>query len=625
MKSIFFNYLKSPKDFTLGICLISLIILFDLIVLIKFFVTHYFKALLLLSFIPLFFLLIYIFIIKKKNIKNVTIDLTHSSLFFLNILFFLTIFFAMVSIIIIPTDFFRSALFFILISLTIFILFIELLYFNIEKNVYGLLFQIILILILIRIIPLVFIPGFYSDDPYFHEAFSKSIINNFHIPIDIQYFSYIPFPIMHLLLAITQIITNSTFKIIGTIDLTILQAIIMPLVIFLISRKITNNLKISLIAALIFGFSDIVIGQSLQGPFPTTYAIFLVSLIILNYLNFIFKNDVRYQLIILILTLTLIFSHSLTSLFFTLFIILFYFILLLGGSICNEKFHDLKFMVILTTISVILYWFYSSGFIFDKLIMITFAEDSGVKASFSTSGGIAYANFIPLTEYLLENGGKFIYLGLSLIGLLYVLRKPNESIIRLALILIGIALFCFGGVAFIFALGVAPDRIQYYSYIFLSIPAAIGFVLLSKNLDKFNIILLTILFLFIFLMMVNSTADKDSPIFSPDFTAMRFLDSAERQSIDTIIIYSKKDIDTDNDLSVYIRHMKNYYNADKVNFYLPTNVVNFIGSEIITRASFTKYPIYSKGLYRINYDPNKILEIYGFNHIYNSNTINAYT
>jgi hypothetical protein len=296
--------------------------------------------------------------------------------------------------------------------------------------------------------------------------------------------------------------------------------------------------------------------------------------------------------------------------------------LLIGKKINDEEYSNFTYPTILISISVILYWLYTSNFIFDSLVMIVSAKESGIKASFSTAGGIAYAQLIPLKEYLLELSGKFIYFGLALIGLLFVLRKPKESLIRLVLIIFGLFLFFIGGFALIFALGIAPDRIMYYSYIFLPIPAAIGIVLFSKNMGKFNIIMLIIVFLFIFLMLTNSSSDKDSPIYSIDFTSKRYLDSAERESVDTIVNYSKNIIVTDNDLGTFIKRMKGY-DSVIVNFYSP-NFEKYAGSVIITRSSFTKYPMYSRGLYRLNYDPDIKIEDSGFNHIYNSNVLNAY-
>ena len=536
----------------------------------------------------------------------------------MKILFWILIFFALLSIFLIHTEYFRSIFFFLLISLAILVLLLDLLRTKIETQTPMFIFQILAVLILIRIIPLVFIPGFYLDDPYYHEWFSSMIVLNHFIPIDT---SYSPFPIMHLLLSISQIVTNASFKFVGTLFLTVLQALLIPIFIYLISKKIFNNLQISLIAALIFGFSDIAIGQSIVGPFPTTYAIIIISLI---FLIFMIKKDIRFSILIFLLSFTLIISHSLSALIFELFIIFIFICLTIAERIKIKTISNFELTTILIfSISFILYWIFASNLIFEKFVEIGFGEVGGVKASFSSSGGISYAQLIPVYEYILELSGKFFYFGFALVGLLFSIRTLKDSIFQLIIIVFGLLLFFIGGIGLIFAFGIAPDRILYYSYFFLAIPATIGIILLFKHNSHNHYIFMIIAFLFISLMITNSVSNKDSPIFSSDFTSKRYIDYTERISVDTMIRYSSNSrIISDNDLSNYIKYIKDH-DSVMIPFNSP-KFENYKGSIIITRAYFQKYPIYSKGLYRINYEPAIKIPNSGFSHVYDSKIMNMY-
>lgn len=569
---------------------------------------NYIKAYLILSIIPLFIFLIYPFLKNRISIEEVynesKINKKLSS-----IIFFICLVLAIISYLTYPDSFGRPLIFFILVALAITILIGEILYFE-NQNVYFTLFKIMLLALVIRLIPLTMIPGFYFDDPMYHEAFTYSIIKNNHIPLNT---SYSPFPLMHTLLSFIMLESGIGFKF-SALSITFLQSTLIILIIFLIGR-ITLNERLGLVSAALFSFLDVIIGYGIKGAFPTTFAIFPIVIII--YLLFR-KNNSIINLIFVLLLFAVVISHSLSALFLLSFLLAFSVMRFFFTKI--NKFNKLNASAILLfSIITVSYWMYNAEFIFSRFLNMIFMKESGVHASFSTSTGIAYSQTIPILEYLINFAPQVIFFSLGILGFLYICSRFKENQKLMVFITISILFLIIGAGGQILSAAIASDRFIYYTYILLPIASAVGIIILSNLLKKKNLVILLV-FILAFTMITNSYSNMDSPLYSQHLTPPRYIMESEITSIQTISNITTSNIFTDNDLSSYLMFIKNK-NATMIQF----SNGNFTDYRLILlRESFINKPVYSKGMYKLNYDPFIKLENEGYNTIYDSKKLELF-
>jgi hypothetical protein len=279
---------------------------------------------------------------------------------------------------------------------------------------------------------------------------------------------------------------------------------------------------------------------------------------------------------------------------------------------------------IISILIVIGYWMLAANFIFDKFVDVIFLN-AGVFASFVTSAGIGYAQTIPVIEYTASLLGQFLIYGFAVMGFLFCLSMKEKNLRLLALTVISLILLAIGGFGQILAIGVAPDRLVYYCFVLIPIPAAYGIYHTLKRISKnrkFSTITVASLFLIAsFLMITAPQADIDSPIYSQDLVSPRFIKESEFVSINNILENYDGAIGTDNDLASLLNSLGNS-NSAILDFH-SAEFVTFDGLVII-RKFYDTEPIYSRGLYRMNLTIyNQLLEP-SFDNIYDSGSLRGY-
>lgn len=583
----------------------------------------YIQAFIVLSSIPIIFMSLYPYAKKHLNFINGLSSNVNDNDLLLFVLFSCLLDSSILSFMLRPSSYTRPISFFILISLSISILVFIIINNKLNKYKYLILSMIILLSIVLRFVPLSMIPGLYYDDPMFHQNFAEQIQTSMHIP---QNNFYTPFPLMHLILVISTLLTELTFKYSSIFVITFSQAALIPTILFLLGEHILKSSTIGFLSALIFSFSDIPLRYGITSAFPTTYSLILFSLLIFIIFTHNREQKVYLSVLIVILILTIILSHSLTPLALLLFVIVsflvqeFYIYILRK----NAKSIITKWTIALLFASMISYWIYNSYFAFNTLVKILFIpETNGVQASFSTAGGLSFSQSIPTSEYMLDLVATFVLFSFSSIGFLYSLSIHKECVKALAFTINSMFFMLMGSFSLLLVIGIAPERFLYYSYLFLPITSAIGILTFAKSTKKkISIFTIVIIFVLPFFMITNSISNTDSPIFSKDMTAQRFLSQSEALSLHTISRINNSKIYTDNDFSTYLTYIIGNNSAIPTNFFTK----EFLSTRgyVITRKFYGIKPSFSQGLYRVNYDVYSEFEKYQYQRVYDSEYVDLY-
>jgi len=476
------------------------------------------------------------------------------------------------------------------------------------------LFKIIFAGTILRLTPLFMIPGLYGDDPLTHQSFTTTLIDIHHVP---QNMTYSDFPIMHLQIAIHSIVSGMDFKLSSVSSVTLLQITLWSIFVYLIVKELSGNYKAALLSALLFSFSDVPLGYSLLGAFPTTFAIlFLFPIVFL----LVKENRLKiYRNISLFFMLILILTHSLTPFFF-LIILLFLFY---GSRLLKCRVRIDNYLIPFYMTLMFCYWIYVSDLIFTRFIKVIFQE-RGVYASFTTIGGTSYAQTIPVSEYFLSTFGQGILYSFSVIGFLYCISKLYEYREIMILTTIGLTALFVGVISQILSIGTAPDRLIYYSYMFIPISSAYGVLYSVKkyySIPYVRITFILVILLLPFFMITSPFSNYDSPIYSQDVISQKYLKASEIQCLEDISGFYNGTIGADDITSSYVKRIENG-KAIPINFY-SGNFSAFEGI-VILREHFTEKPIYSLGLYQIAYDPYAKLSNQGFNEIYDSKVVSVF-
>lgn len=360
--------------------------------------------------------------LKIRTYESKRSFLTLISLFFILLMFsILSIYFS--------TDLFqRPVMYFVIVSIMISILVLEIFYNYKNRYTNLILLQIILIeLSLVYSQQLIF-PSVTGVDPSFHLSFTDYILNNGYI---LKGSNYNTIPLFHLEVAITSLFTNLNYKLSTMLSIDIIRSTVTILFIYIITRYLFND-NIGLLSALLLSFANIYI-QFGWWTIPNTIAAIYIPMII--YLLLFKEKKITYIFLIFVLMFALILTHPMTSLWMD-FVLLLGFVILTIFKIIDRKTeinffkknNNLKLnqvnlnIVILFTVMMIGWWMYSSG-IFNSFIDLL---NWGLNLDASTvSSNLAgkYWSSVPIIEHITNNLALFIYFGISIIGFLYIISS----------------------------------------------------------------------------------------------------------------------------------------------------------------------------------------------------------
>ncbi len=450
---------------------------------------------------------------KFPAFKQISFPRFQISLYLLlNIAFFALIIYSLLLLYFI--SYVRPLSYFIAVALMAALLAIEILIVPEEKKYSGFIFfKIIVMAIILRWSLYYIYPSSYlGTDPWSNPKLGIINAQSGHLS-GTGYF-YMPTSLLYPYIASKLLsITDKTALIISTGFIEIISLIY----VFLLGRDMFSA-RIGLLSALVLGINNLhiefgwwIVAMTLGVSFTTAILYLLLSA----------KGNVfNIKIIILLLLITLIVTHHLTS-FVTLILLsglyLGYriYILLYKDKTSAERISG--YLVLIFGIAVISYWIYNgnffAGFVQTYSLGTGKAEFYGAYVALG-AGGNAATRTSPFWLEVNKIGVLIIYF-LASIGILFILNRRNVTTFRFSLIFGVIIVTAVTFTNFIFHIGgLYIGRWFLFIQVLLAIPVTIGLMLIC-NLIKTNWVKLLsaggIIFCIAFFMVINTEASIDSP------------------------------------------------------------------------------------------------------------------
>lgn len=592
------------------------------------------KSPLYLTTVILTFLSILIWIITKKNRPNLFFDIKSRRLIIIFYIFFVLLFLSSILIIFLRDSLYERPLgYFFIISSLAGLIGCQIIVSE-KKDGIPILIQIILLGINISWSQLVIFSGIIGVDPWYHQWLTTSISYSGYIPVGEAYSNLAFF---HLLISSSSILLNIHYKFAAMLTVSLLQIILIPIIIFILSMKLfEDNRKIALLSSLFAIIANHQIFMSFWS-IPNAFAVLYVIIII--YLIFSLRTGIetKFTLLIFILMFSLILTHTITSFFLCLLLFTIYFINFFHNSLFKQKIFNIgSYLPFLFIIIMIGWWGYASGSIYNilKLFSWGFSRDYFIRYPKE------YLNFIQsdylLPELLFNNIGFFLFFSLAFIGLLYMISKDNSKLCFSYAIIAIIPLFA-GYFSLISNLSLIDHRWWYFAQIFLSIPLSLSILYIIKIINfKYNysrfILLFSIISIFCFLLIVTPIANIDNHKFSPNTGVRYSLKNSEITGAKFFSTYSSGNIASDfdycsNSSSNIFVHYYNFPNSrinslDESLFFGEFNK-NYKDT-IIIRDEIINSPFRLAGTtFKLEYNPKNVLNKL-FSKIYSNEQVTGY-
>ncbi|MDV4343099.1 hypothetical protein HL657_07950 [Methanoculleus sp. YWC-01] len=451
------------------------------------------------------------------------------------------------------------------------------------------------------------------------------------------------YPLMHIQVAITDIITHTPIK-----DATNF-AIIIPLVIssiciFLVARNILNA-KVGLLAMLIVNITDF---HTYWGAAPqtTTYGICLYYFLIF----FIFRGATTKSSKKTWLTFTLFFipvlilAHAVSS-----FIALISVLGLIAGSCVYRIFYDNRAVILPPILVLLIYgvvllqhWFVAlynqarEESFFDVIIstLITYVTEHAdfLNRPEAVSGYVAMLP--PLVERMADTTGLALLMFLSAIGCLFWLSKKYGSAFTFPMI-VGTVMLLF--ITFGFPLfgirNIIPSRWFAFMYFFLSIMAAFALLTILPKTSKKGLSLMmcfVILSSLTFFMTTSTISNEDSCFWLQETTISMAYTTQEGIGAETLSNVAERVL-VDSRYAEVIDNMP--HNAERISFSSDQQLTRTPGTVFLWRQYMLDRPVrtsmhladYYKNIEKPNVLGVEILNKLGqFNKMYDNHGVEGY-
>lgn len=497
---------------------------------------------------------------------------------------------------------------------------------NFEQN--FILLEIIVLSIVVYSSFLFLFPSPYGNDAPYHVEFINQIINSGKLSTPGQYQNY---PIFHLFFVFSKLLSGiSNLKVLQFFLLCI--QVIFVTFIFLIVKKMFNT-KSALMSTLIASFLPY-LSQTKYFYFPGSFS--AMFFILIFYLIFNGRElDFRYSLLLIIIFLTLIFSHPMTPI-----ILLSALIIILIDSKLEFKKSVVSFSSILFVgIVTLSWWMKPSEVKTDDLFsyMIFSIQRSIETIDYTAVSRATLSGMVNPASIILNDLGFIMVISLSIFGAIFLLgnqlKKEKDSYYSNKTILAIITLI-FIPIPYVLTMVYPqslPNRWFPFIEVLASIFAGYGIYLFFENfinkkrIYEFAGIIFVVIM--IFLMVSNPVINPNSQLYAKDLSVQSALTSSEMNSVNFINNYS--DIKEIKGNSKYLAFV--YQNASFENFLNPSDPETYLNGTLIIRTydlqkGFT-IPLYgSKGaLLEINIPNKNFMQVLNnSNQIYNNGNLKMY-
>lgn len=433
----------------------------------------------------------------------------------LNVSFFLGIIFINYTF---HTNLYRPSIYYILVTLCSALIVLDILYGKNKYYVFWTLFKILIITFTLRAGLFYEYPGFYGVDPWshiFHVQLYKEIgyINSGLVEL-LQ--SNYP-PIFHIEILTSVLLTDlnlkhSFFFSAGFAYCTTVFFI------FLYVKKIAG-VEVGLLSSLFIAINQFHVAWG-AWLIPTSIGVLMFS--ILLYLIHSKVNKIEYGILIILISITLVYMHTLSPLVISIAIFVYLISNHLFAHICScnssskINFKITTYLVVILgtlTFSQFMYRTYSGGRTFLEFVLYPLSNTVSTDAGFAGGDIASYT----ASSYPLNRVSFLIIIAFTLFGSLFWLKRENQTPQRIGLIATAIALIFFSyGPALFNIENFIPGRWLVFIMIVLAPISVIGMyqVSLIPSKKRYQIfLLLLIIVLFTFFSINNNGVNPSTPFY----------------------------------------------------------------------------------------------------------------
>lgn len=557
----------------------------------------------------------------------------------INICFFSLLTYSIISLYLSPDPYIRPAGYFISIFLMIGILTVEILSIPRSKTyAYFVLLKIIIIALSIVWSQMLLFDTVVGGDLWVHQQFTQEIIGLGAIPDASGYYTV---PVMHIINALTILITGLSYKMASMCSISFLQTLIPLSFVFLLGRHFFNA-KVGLLAALLLGVSNN-FNSFIYWTIPFTFAATLIPVVTYLLLKIRQDKNLESTILALLIMAIIILSHPMTSLCMVLLLLCFW----VGNEVFTRVYQTrvskavTPSIVAIFLIGMLTWWIFGSG----DIVLVIYR----IKSSFLTHyfpGAVInlevfqYAQSLSSGKTLFNNIGRLLFWVIALPGCFYMISRQakNPGAFNVAaggMFLLGIS-FVASVVSWADILGY---RWHYFAGLFLAIPLAISIYLFATRIRRKSLQTLcvtSIVIVIAFLMVMSPLGNMDAPLFTDTRLPRYALTDSELQAVETILKSTDRDIATDSmiggiapirDLALLSEAQDRIIAFKDGNRALYTrDFSEYRDSIIFIRKEISQNPItYLSGSpVWLDYDPAQLLAEEGFSNIYESVSVRAF-
>ncbi|MDD4248350.1 MAG: hypothetical protein PHT13_04415 [Methanosarcina sp.] len=435
--------------------------------------------------------------------------------------------------------YYRPLIFFISISLAVGSLGLEILSRTYEKNtrLYFLLPKILIVSLILRFSAYFISPYPVGSDPWRHAELIKdiSIYGTSYLPQLHEYYSN--YPLMHIYTSTACLLGNMDTK--GAMCVIGVVLTLSTIFIYLIVKKITNNVQLALFSMLLINFSDFHIQWSVQ-IIAMSFGIAIYTMTIYLLIEQKEKITTIYKIFVTLAIYVIIWTHTISSFIFIISIISCY-----AGSFIYKRIYatenksaNLTINVTLCVFSLLLliyHWTDPRYPFFDRTITVLI---NSLLSEAEFLGRTDISNVEESWSSIFNIVGFLILTFFGVIGSLHSLSKEHQTKTKVSLIFMLIVLF---SIFFVFPVmgirDIVPYRWPAFIYTTFILFSGIGIfsvINVVRNRHCKTAFVSILLILFSFFMITNFITDVDSPVYGKNLNQRMIWTESEIEMFTTI-------------------------------------------------------------------------------------------
>jgi hypothetical protein len=236
---------------------------------------------------------------------------------------------------------------------------------------------------------------------------------------------------------------------------------------------------------------------------------------------------------------------------------------------------------------------------------------------------------VPVSEYLFNNLGFFLFCAFALIGAFAMLSKSLRNRYGFALVIAGLIILAVSFFVMYNLRGWLIGRFNYLLQVLLAIPLGVAFLWLASLPGRKIVsacLISIVVFALSFLMVMSPQANEDNRIFSPNTIIRYGFTQSELEAVNTVSNIWDGKIGSDW-IYCLLRFLPEL-DGRIVNVCDQLYSQNFTGCQdmlVLIRKEIVVNPFQiSDAPFRLNYDPRQALTEQGFSRVYDSGSVSRF-